>query len=155
MPPRLISPPLALALALPLISAGPSLAGEAGTKGAVSNVDIASVAIPIIVDGKIRNYVFVAVRVVLADGADGIAAHAKEPYVRDSLLKAAHRTPYTVPGDWTRVNEAAIKQRVLTDAKTFMGAAAVRSVEIIAVTPQRRAGMIPSRPGQTKNARPL
>ncbi|KAF7441440.1 hypothetical protein A1F99_142760 [Pyrenophora tritici-repentis] len=30
----------------------------------------------------------------------------KEAYFRDALVKAAHRTPFSVAGDWTRLDEA-------------------------------------------------
>ena len=66
---------------------------------------------PIIVNGRLVNYVFVYVRINLATGADTPRWRDKEPYFRDALVRLGHRTPFTWPSDYTRLDEARLKAR--------------------------------------------
>src|SRR6201991_62151 len=68
-------------------------------------VDLQPVAMPIVVDGRLVNYVFVYVRINLTGGADVTKVRDKEPAFRDALVRDAHRTPFVVPGDWQKVDE--------------------------------------------------
>ena len=38
----------------------------------------------------------------------------KEAFFRDALVRAAHRTPFTVPGDWTRLDERALSAALVS-----------------------------------------
>ena len=108
-------------------------------------VDISTVAVPVIDAGRVRNYVFVGIRLHLAPGTDASAAREKVPYMRDDLVRTAYRTPFTVPSDWTTVDTDALSRRLLADSRTIMGPKTVAKVEITSITPMRRAGMTPVR----------
>src|ERR1700683_725530 len=90
----------------PLLAAGAAI-GQA--KPAGQYVDLSPVPLPVVVGGRLVNYVFVYVRINLAPGGDTPRWRDKEPYFRDALVRLGHRTPFTVPGDYTRLDEARLK----------------------------------------------
>lgn len=106
------------------------------TEEVASYVNLSPVAVPVIVDGKVVNYVFVRVRVNLTPGVDSPAIREKEPFFRDALVRAAHRTPFTLAADHTKVDEARLTAQVLADTRRIVGAAAVRNVQILSQTPK-------------------
>lgn len=108
-------------------------APEAGTA-----IDIAGVVLPVIIEGKAKNYVFVAVKLHLAPGKPAEPVRIKEAYYRDALVRAAHRVSLAVPQDWNRLNEAGIKGAVMGIAGVVSGPGVVQSVEVISQMPRRR-----------------
>lgn len=129
---------LALLLSLLLLSA-PAYAGEKSEKPAAHYVALSPVALPVIVGGKIRNYVFVYIRLDLAPSVDAQAWQEKEPYFRDALVRAGHHTPFVLPNDWSRLDEPALKRSLMADAERIAGRGVVVGVEITKSTPQRLA----------------
>ena len=120
----------------------PATAGE-GAKAPVGQyVDLQPVAIPVVDGGRLRNYVFVSVRLNLSARVDPTAEQTKAPYFRDALVRTSHRTPFSVPGDWTRINEAALKASLFRDASAIAGPGVITGVVISSSQPQRRAGML-------------
>jgi len=109
-------------------------------------VDLSPVALPIVVDGKVVNYVFVYARVNLSASADLQKLRTKEPFFRDALVRAGHRTPFTDPHDYFRVDEVKLKAAFLREAQAIGGSRDVVSVSVESQTPKRRTG-IPKPPG--------
>jgi hypothetical protein len=130
--------PLLTALALIAASAtaaeasggGESKKGEGG-----QYVNISPVALPIVVGGKVVNYVFVNVRIDLTPSADAVKIREREPYFRDALVRAAHRTPFTLAGDYTKIDEARLKAAVIRDA-VALAPGVVRGVVIVSQAPK-------------------
>ena len=137
-----------LILAAPLlILAGSAHAGEDKTSKEVGQyVDLQPVAMPIVVDGRLVNYVFVYVRVNLKSGSDVIKARAKEPFFRDALVRDAPRTPFVVPGDWQKIDEKKLVAALTRDAMAITGPGIVSSVIVTSQTPQKH--VMPPRPVQ-------
>jgi len=132
----LIAGSLALsAAARPAAASGPT--GEAPAPA----LNIPGVGLPVIEGGRLRNYVFVSLRLHLGAGKTPEQMRPKEAYFRDALVKAAHRTPFLVPGDWTRLDGAALQRSLLASANQIAGRGAVARVEIISQTPRRRTGV--------------
>jgi len=128
----------ALALA-GLFAAAASSADAADPKqeeGSVQYVAISPVAIPVIVNGKVVNYVFVNVRLDLTGRADATKLREREPYFRDALVRAAHRTPFTNPADLTKIDEARMKAALMRDATAIAGPNAIRGVTITSQVPK-------------------
>jgi hypothetical protein len=127
-----------LILALPLLTlSGPCAAAEDKKPQAVGQyVDLQPVAVPIVAGGLLVNYVFVYVRINLSGGADVGRLRAKEPFFRDALVRASHRTPFVIPGDWQRVDEARLTSVLLRDAQAIAGPGAVTSVVVTSQAPQ-------------------
>jgi hypothetical protein len=137
---------LRILLAL-FIAASPcaALAAGGGKKGKEVTdpiVDLALVALPVVVKGRAENYVFLQVRLHVAPGQDVAKLRTMEPYYRDALVRAAHRQPFVNPNDWTVVDDKRLKAVMLAEARRISGPKAIAKVEIVSQTPRRVAGMV-------------
>jgi hypothetical protein len=117
-----------------------SASDDAPAQGGMS-LNIAGVGLPIIADGRIRNYVFVTVRLTLAAGQTPETMRAKEPYYRDALVRAAHRTPFVLADDWTRIDAAAVSAMMMRVAPTISGPGSIARAEVALQAPRRRTGV--------------
>jgi hypothetical protein len=114
----------------------------AQTKEAGQFVDLSPVALPIVANGKLVNYVFVYIRINLTPAADLARWRDREPYFRDALVRLAHRTPFTVPTDYTRIDEGRLKAALFQAASAITGPGAVASIEILpGGGPMKRTGL--------------
>lgn len=100
-------------------------------------VDLSPVALPIVVDGRLTNYVFASVRLNLATGANSVKLREKEPFFRDALVRAAHRTPFTKEGDLSQIDVAKLSAAMMRDAVPIAGRGAVKSVVVTSQTPKK------------------
>ena len=132
---------IAASVALPsLAAAGTARANDRPAPSGAS-LGIAGVGLPIIAGGRIRNYVFVALRLHLGGGATPESMRPKEAYLRDALVRAGHRTPFVVEDDWTRIDAAALSASLMRAAVPIAGRGAVTRVEVISQAPRRRTGV--------------
>jgi hypothetical protein len=138
---------LALAAVILAFTAPPLLATaeEAKTKGG-QYVDLAPVALPVVVSGRIVNYVFVSVRVNLTGGANAPKLQSKEPYFRDALVRAGHRTPFTRNDNYTLLDDAKLKASMYSAAVAIAGAGNVASVSILSETAKSHSGLPKPKP---------
>lgn len=139
---RAFRPILAAALlaATPALASGGGQAPKGGDGG--NHVDLAQMGLPVIVGGKVRNYVFVQMRLKPGGGADIIKLREKEPFYRDALIRAAHRGAFSRQDDWTVVDEARIEGALLAEARRIAGPKAFVSAELVRQTPRKRTGML-------------
>jgi hypothetical protein len=119
--------------------APPALAGDAPASEATLNMP--GVGLPIITGGRLRNYVFVSLRLHLGGSATPQTMRAKEAFLRDALVRAGHRTPFVVADDWTRIDAAAVSASLMRSAATIAGRGSVTRVEIVSQAPRRRTGV--------------
>ena len=137
---------LALLLALMVPAEGVAAAGAEKKAVAAQYVDISPVALPVIVRGRIINYIFLMVRINLSPTADATKLRTKEPYFRDALVRAAHRTPFTDSKSYVQLDEARLKAALLKDAGAIGGARNIVSITVTSQTPKRRSNL-PRPPG--------
>jgi hypothetical protein len=137
----MIRRPLILLVALSLLTGAAQAAEKPKAVG--QYVDLQPVALPIVVDGRLVNYVFVYVRVNLKASADVTKVRDKEPMFRDALVRDGHRTPFVLPGDWQKVDEARLIAAMTRDTNAI-APGAVASVSLISQTPQKH--VMPPRP---------
>jgi hypothetical protein len=117
-------------------------AGAAGAAEAGQFVDLSPVAMPIVVNGRLINYVFIYVRIDMTPSADMQRMRDKEPYFRDALVRLGHRTPFTLPTDYTRLDEPRLKAALYQVAAAIAGPGMVAGVEILpGGGPLRRTGL--------------
>ena len=129
-----------LLASLPLVLAAG--AAMAQTKEAGQFVDLSPVALPVVMRGKLINYVFVYIRINLTPGADLARWRDREPYFRDALVRLGHRTPFTVPTDYTRIDEPRLKAALFQAAAAITGPGMIASIEILpGGGPMRRTGL--------------
>lgn len=133
---------IALSAALPALAvAEPALAGDEPPAGV--SLNISGVGLPVIAGGRIRNYVFVALRLHLGGSATPENMRPKEAFFRDALVRSGYRTPFTVADDWTRLDEVALTASLMRSAAAIAGRGAITRVEIISQSPRRRTGVHP------------
>ena len=135
----------ALIAALILLAAAvsPAQAAKPDPKAATTPVslyvNVDPVALPVVSDGRVVNYVFVTVRIDLAAGTQLQAIDAlrgKEPFFRDALVRLGHRTPFNPPGNFLEVDEARLCAAYLTEARGIAGPGAVTGVRVMMQTPK-------------------
>lgn len=130
----------AASTALPaLVAVGPARAEGRPAEG--QSLNVSGVGLPVIAGGRLRNYVFVSLRLHLGAATTPELLRAKEPYLRDALVRAGHRTPFVVADDWTRIDGAAMSASLMRSAATIAGRGAVTRVEIVNQAPRRRTGV--------------
>src|SRR6185437_14762278 len=90
--------------------AAPALAADSSaTPTDDHSVTLSPVALPVIANGVVVNYVFVTAKVMLNPRADEFALRDKEPFFRDALVRAAYRTPFVTPNDYNHIDQAKLK----------------------------------------------
>jgi hypothetical protein len=128
---------LAAALILALASA-PAVASEPKSKSEESGqyVAVSPVGLPVVVGGKVINYVFVTVRIDLSPTANAAKLREREPYFRDALVRAGNRTPFTLATDYTKIDEKMLIAAMTRDAVAIAGPGAVRGVKVVSQAPK-------------------
>jgi hypothetical protein len=130
--------PLLAALALLLIPAAAAASGGKQPKQDVGQyVDMQPMGMPIVVQGRLVNYVFVYVRLNLTSSANATRLREKEPFFRDALVRAGHRTPFVLASDYEKVDETRLAATMLREAVAIAGPGQIRSAVITSQTPQR------------------
>jgi hypothetical protein len=124
------------ALALTALATHALAADDKPAPDADRAVTLSPVAMPIVVDGQVINYIFVTARVMLTPRADQFALRDKEPFFRDALVRAAYRTPFLLKGDFNKIDEAKLKAALYRDATTIAGPGNVSGVVVVSQTAQ-------------------
>lgn len=107
-------------------------------KDAGQYVDLLPVALPIVADGRLVNYVFVYVRINLTGAAMPNKMREREPHFRDALVRAGHRTPFTLAADYNRIDTVKLAAAMLRGGAAIAGPGQVRSVVVTSQQPRRR-----------------
>lgn len=133
-------PALALAVLLSLAIAGaePAMAAEKKKEGeapAAQYVDLVPFSLPVVVNGTVRNYIFLKLRVNLAPGADASKARDKEPYLRDAMIHAGYRTPFTAGDSLVKLDEAKLTAALAQQARAIFGPRAVGQIVVTSQDP--------------------
>ena len=147
-----------LGAALLLIAATSASAAEKGPKDAVGDqyVNVSPVAAPIVLNGQLINYIFVTLRLNLAPGVDALRLRDREPFFRDAFVRVAHRHPFVKAGDYTHVDERALKAAMMTESARIAGPRVVTSVDIVTAQPQKITGLPrPEGPARAARAHPV
>lgn len=107
-------------------------------------IELTPMALPIIADGMIKNYIFMRIRLNLAKNADAPKMRDKEPYLRDALLRSSYRSPLTRADSYLKVDEKKLSATLIKEANAILGPGKAVSVQIVSQDPQRVSGL--SRP---------
>ena len=132
-----------IAAALMLLATGAHAAeGKKDDKAdAGQYVDLQPVGLPIVTRGQLVNYIFVYVRINLTSRANAAQLREKEPYFRDALVRAGHRTPFTDPKNLTVINAPMLTAALNREAARIAGPGQVLSVVVTSQAPRRRLGV--------------
>jgi len=130
---------LGAAIAVSCLSAMPALANEGGEakKAGSASIQLGAVAIPITVDGRLVNYIFLNIRINLTITADEAKLREKEPYFRDALVRIASRTSFAQAGKDYLLDEPRFKQVMTAEWAKIAGPNAIKSVDVLSQSPKR------------------
>jgi hypothetical protein len=134
-----------LVLAAALV-AGPATASEGETKEGAPTVLMSPVALPVIVDGRIANYIYVTMRLNLGPKVDAAKMREKEPFFRDALVRAAHNAPLWKTGDPNALDEAKLRAVIVREGAVIGGPGSVTGFQLLRAQPQRYLPKIPPAP---------
>jgi len=129
-------------VAMATVAAAPAVASSSKAPETAPALGLPGLGLPVIADGRLRNYVFVSLRLHIGGGKSLEEMRLKEAFFRDALVGAAHRTPFTVAGDWTRLDEGRMSAALVAAANSISGRGSVTRVEVLNQSPRRRGGML-------------
>ncbi|CAN7360149.1 hypothetical protein LJR164_002139 [Phenylobacterium sp. LjRoot164] len=112
-------------------------------------VDVLPVAVPIMAEGRLVNYVFVTIRVNLTSAANASKWRGKEPYFRDALARLGSRGAFGDPKDYASVDAPRLTAAFQREAVAIAGKD-VKNVVITAQTPKQRRGLPKPGPRPTR-----
>ena len=132
---------LIAACTLGLAALATASAAEEGAPAPNPTVLMSPVALPIVVDGQLVNYVFVTIRLGLSGKADAAKMRLKEPWFRDALVRAGHRSPFVRPDNYTLLDDNRMVAALLHEANAITGPGIVLSAQIIREQAQHYDGL--------------
>jgi hypothetical protein len=136
-----------------------SRAAEAAEKSGESQndagrtMDAPYIAVPVIRDGLLRNYLFVSVRFNIAPGNDLWRTREKAHFLRDALVRASHTNALADPNNPDALNQGRAIALYANVARQVLGAQAIQSVSIIS-TYSSRGGSVREPPQAPPPERP-
>jgi len=126
-------------------AAGPPAAekGEDTEEAATSarSMDAPYLAVPVVRDGQLVNYLFVSIRIEIAQGVDLWRTRERAHFLRDALVRASHATDLADPEDNNALNEARAIQVYRAAAVQALGERAVGEVAIVATYSSQGSGI--------------
>lgn len=128
---------LQTALLTSLGLSNPALASSSGAKEPAV-FDMTMIGFPVIRQGRLLNYVFVNMKLHLAEGVRPETVQLKEAMIRDAVVRTAHRTPFVLPDKNTELNLTALTAEVRRQANRLLGSTAVTRVEVVNQMSRRR-----------------
>ncbi|RZJ04396.1 MAG: hypothetical protein EON89_08075 [Brevundimonas sp.] len=132
---------IAASALLPAVAVADRALASEDAPASAPALGIPGVGLPVIAGGRIRNYVFVTLRLHLGGHATPETMRGKEAFFRDAIVRAAHRTPFTVANDWTRLDATAISASLMRSAVAIAGRGSITRVEVVNQSPRRRTGV--------------
>jgi len=116
---------------------------EEGDEPAASSrsMDAPYLAVPVVRDGELVNYLFVSVRVEIAQGVDLWRTRERAQFLRDALVRASHANDLAAANDDNALNEPLAIQVYRTAANQALGERAVSGVSIVATYSSQGSGI--------------
>jgi hypothetical protein len=132
----IIAAMIASTLMAGLAAANPPAAksGHGDTEDATSSgrtMDAPYLAVPVVRDGRLANYLFVSVRFEIAPSVDLWRTREQAQFLRDALVRAAHANQLAMATDPNRLDEARALQVFRAAAVQVLGERAVGRVSIV------------------------
>jgi len=134
----------ALLAGLAYASGPPAAEKGEGAEGAATSarsMDAPYLAVPVVRDGVLVNYLFVSIRIEIAPGVDLWRTRERAHFLRDALVRASHSTDLADPEDNNALNEARAIQVYRAAAVQALGERAVGAVAIVATYSSQGSGI--------------
>ena len=149
---------IAAALIASTLLAGLSIsrAAEASEKAAEGqadggrNMDAPYIAVPVVQNGMLRNYLFVSVRFNIASGVDLWATREKAQFLRDALVRASHTNALANASNPDQLDQSRAIAVFAAAARQVLGQRTIQSVSIISSYSTRGAQPSTSAPAPAR-----
>lgn len=105
------------------------------------SMDAPYLAVPVVRNGYLANYLFVSVRVEIASGVDLWRTREQAHILRDALVRASHEHDLSNPEDPHSLNEARAIEVYRAAAIAALGERAVAAVTIVATYSSQGGGV--------------
>jgi len=117
--------------------------GAEGEEAAASSrsMDAPYLAVPVVRDGQLVNYLFVSIRIEIAPGVDLWRTRERAHFLRDALVRASHANDLSDPADNNALNDARAIAVYRAAAVEALGAQAVGGVSIVATYSSQGSGI--------------
>lgn len=114
--------------------------GEGGSTSSRS-MDAPYLAVPVVRDGVLVNYLFVSIRIEIASGVDLWQTRERAHFLRDALVRASHRADLVDPSNSNALNEARALEVYRAAAIQTLGERAVGPITIVATYSSQGSGV--------------
>lgn len=116
--------------------------GEAGGEQLSSrSMDAPYLAVPVVRDGQLVNYLFVSIRIQISPGVDLWRTRERAHFLRDALVRASHSNDLADPNDNNVLNETRAIEVYRAAAVQALGERAVAGVTIVASYSSQGSGI--------------
>ncbi len=132
-----------------LANSGASASGPAPKEGAEGEAAAASarsmdapyLAVPVVRDGVLTNYLFVSLRIEITNNVDLWATREKAHFLRDALVRASHSVDLADAADTNVLNQARALEVYRAAAVSALGERAVGPISVVASYSSRGGGV--------------
>lgn len=127
-------------------ASGPSKAkekgeAEGGAQTSSRSMDAPYLAVPVVRNGHLVNYLFVSIRIEIAQGVDLWRTRERAHFLRDALVRASHANDLVDPNDSNALNEARALEVYRAAAIQALGENAVGPISIVATYSSQGSGI--------------
>jgi hypothetical protein len=105
------------------------------------SMDAPYLAVPVIREGQLVNYLFVSIRIEIAQGVDLWRTRERAHFLRDALVRASHGADLADPHDNNALNEARAIEVYRAAAIQALGERAVGPITIVATYSSQGSGI--------------
>jgi hypothetical protein len=114
---------------------------EEGPSTTARSMDAPYLAVPVVREGRLVNYLFVSLRIEIAPQVDLWRTRERAHFLRDALVRASHSTDLADPHNNNALNEALALQVYRAAAIQALGERAVGPIQIVATYSSQGSGI--------------
>jgi hypothetical protein len=114
---------------------------EEGEQLSSRSMDAPYLAVPVVRDGRLVNYLFVSIRIEIAAGVDLWRTRERAHFLRDALVRASHGNDLADPEDNNSLNEARALEVYRAAAVQALGEQAVGRIAVVATYSSQGSGI--------------
>lgn len=114
---------------------------EGGAEHSSRSMDAPYLAVPVIRNGQLVNYLFVSIRIEITQGVDLWRTREKAHFLRDALVRASHASDLVDPNDSNALNEPRALEAYRAAAIQALGEDAVGPISIVATYSSQGSGI--------------
>ena len=96
--------------------------GTPNEKDVARSVELGGLVFPVFTkNGKLKGYLFANARMLVAPGKDPWKYREQAHFIRDAVIRTAHRTSFNAEGDFNKLDEQLAERECLKAANQIVG----------------------------------